>query len=49
MKSMLDDGATGEEAAMIRKNPQNLDKWLDGVTMLDGSPALAKVKEELLK
>ncbi|MEK1888435.1 MAG: choline ABC transporter substrate-binding protein [Phyllobacterium sp.] len=51
MKAMLDEGATGEEAAtaMIRKYPQNLDKWLDGVTMLDGSPALAKVKEELLK
>ena len=51
MKLMLDDGATGEEAAlaMIRKNPQNLDRWLDGVTMFDGSPALPSVKDALLK
>ncbi|EJM99440.1 choline ABC transporter substrate-binding protein [Phyllobacterium sp. YR531] len=51
MKMMLDDGATGEEAAlaMIRKNPENLDKWLDGITSADGSPALEKVKAELLK
>jgi glycine betaine/proline transport system substrate-binding protein len=51
MKKMLDDGATAEEAAaaMIRANPDNLDKWLDGVTMLDGTPALATVKEALVK
>ena len=51
MKSMLDEGATAEEAAlaMIRKDPQNLERWLDGVTMLDGSPALPMVKDVLLK
>lgn len=51
MKMMLDDGATAEAAAtaLIRAKPENLEKWLNGVTALDGTPALAKVRKALAK
>jgi glycine betaine/proline transport system substrate-binding protein len=40
-KSMEPDAAV---RAWIKENPTALDKWLDGVTTLDGKPGLAAVK-----
>ena len=49
MSTILDDGEDPEDAAMawLKKNPQVLDGWLDGVTTLDGGDALAAVHKHL--
>jgi glycine betaine/proline transport system substrate-binding protein len=45
----IDGGADGEQAAAdwLKANPGVLDKWLAGVTTVDGEDGLAAVKEEL--
>ncbi len=49
MQLILDEGKDPAAAAreMMNRNPQMLDKWLDGVTTLDGKPALPVVKAAL--
>jgi glycine betaine/proline transport system substrate-binding protein len=49
MKYLITDGKTAEEAAtlMIKAEPQRLDKWLAGVTTLDGKDGLTAVKTAL--
>jgi glycine betaine/proline transport system substrate-binding protein len=45
----IDGGADGQKAAAdwLKANPGVLDKWLAGVTTVDGEDGLAAVKEEL--
>ncbi len=45
----IDGGADGEQAAAdwLKANPAVLDKWLAGVTTVDGQDGLAAVKQEL--
>ena len=40
-------GASGAAAEWLKANPQALDKWLAGVTTLDGKPGLPAVKAYL--
>ncbi|MCS0495514.1 choline ABC transporter substrate-binding protein [Ancylobacter sp. MQZ15Z-1] len=49
MSDILDKGMQPEAAvrAWIKENPAILDKWLDGVTTLDGKPGLPAVKSGL--
>lgn len=49
MGMILDDGMKPEEAATkwVKGNPNVLDKWLDGVTTIDGGDGLAAVKKHL--
>ncbi|WP_226629565.1 choline ABC transporter substrate-binding protein [Alloyangia pacifica] len=49
MGYILDDGMSELDAArrIIDENAQMLDGWLEGVTTLDGAPALPAVKEGL--
>jgi glycine betaine/proline transport system substrate-binding protein len=49
MGSILFDGKDAGPAAeeWLKKNPAVLDKWLAGVTTLDGQPGLAAVKKSL--
>ena len=45
----IDGGAEGEKAAAdwLKANPGVLDKWLAGVTTVDGQDGLAAVKSNL--
>jgi glycine betaine/proline transport system substrate-binding protein len=49
MGMILDDGMAPNKAAAqwLKKNPQVLDKWLKGVTTIDGKAGLAAVKKHL--
>ncbi|MGL4490357.1 MAG: choline ABC transporter substrate-binding protein [Rhizobiaceae bacterium] len=49
MGLLINDSLPQEEAAkkMIEAEPQRLDKWLAGVTTVDGQPGLAAVKTAL--
>jgi len=49
MGSILNDEMKAEKAATawIKANPASLDAWLDGVTTLDGKPALDAAKKAL--
>jgi glycine betaine/proline transport system substrate-binding protein len=49
MGGILDEGEEPEEAAAawLKENPQILEKWLAGVTTVDGEEGLAAVKEDL--
>lgn len=48
MLPIMDKKAPNESAkAWLAKNPSVLDKWLDGVTTMDGQPGLAAVKKYL--
>lgn len=49
MSMILDENKNPNDAAKawLKANPQVLDKWLDGVTTVDGKPALAAVKAAL--
>jgi glycine betaine/proline transport system substrate-binding protein len=49
MRMILGEGKSADEAAreMIKRNPDKLAKWLDGVSTLDGQPALPAVKSAL--
>ncbi|WP_207100697.1 choline ABC transporter substrate-binding protein [Paracoccus shandongensis] len=46
MGKILDDGMDAREAARewLAENPQAADKWLDGVTTLDGQPGVDALK-----
>jgi len=49
MAAILDDGKDPDEAAAtwLAANPEVLDGWLEGVSTLDGEPALAAVKSSM--
>jgi glycine betaine/proline transport system substrate-binding protein len=49
MSAILDEGKKPNDAATawLKANAQVLDKWLSGVTTLDGKPALPAVKAAL--
>jgi glycine betaine/proline transport system substrate-binding protein len=49
MATIMDEGADPREAARdyLQANPGVLESWLEGVTTLDGEPALPAVKQEL--
>ncbi|MBN9046295.1 MAG: choline ABC transporter substrate-binding protein [Rhizobiales bacterium] len=49
MGKILDDGEEAPKAATewLKANPSVLDKWLDGVTTVDGKPGLPAVKASL--
>ena len=49
MNMILTDGLEAKDAVAkwIKENPAQLDAWLDGVTTVDGKPALAAVKSGL--
>ena len=49
MGAILNDGEDPEKAATawLKKNPAILDKWLAGVTTLDGKDGMAAVKAKL--
>lgn len=49
MSRILNDGAAPETAAeeVLKEQPELLETWLDGVTTLDGEPALPAVRESL--
>lgn len=49
MGGILNDGEEPRDAAhaWLAKNPEVLDQWLEGVTTLDGKPALPAVKSSL--
>ena len=49
MGYMLDDGMDPGAAAMklVRQNPELVDKWLAGVTTLDGKEGAAAVRAHL--
>jgi glycine betaine/proline transport system substrate-binding protein len=49
MQLIIDEGKDAATAAreMMRRNPQMLDQWLEGVTTFDGKPALPAIKEAL--
>jgi glycine betaine/proline transport system substrate-binding protein len=49
MKTILDDGMSPPEAAdaWLKENPEAVDRWLEGVTTVEGEPAAPAVKEAL--
>ncbi|KRB21006.1 MULTISPECIES: choline ABC transporter substrate-binding protein [Mesorhizobium] len=49
MRMILGEGKSADEAAreMIKRNPDKLAKWLDGVSTLGGQPAVPAVKSAL--
>ena len=49
MGAILNDGEKADDAAKawLAANPESLDGWLEGVTTLDGEPALPAVKAAL--
>ena len=49
MSDILDQGMQPDAAVRtwMKANPAALDKWLDGVTTIDGKPGLAAVKSGL--
>ncbi|MBR9885773.1 MAG: choline ABC transporter substrate-binding protein [Oceanospirillales bacterium] len=49
MGAILDDGEKPRDAAKtwLQKNPAVLDRWLEGVTTLDGKDGLSAVKQHL--
>lgn len=49
MGYLMEDGLSPEEAARkaIGEDPKRLDAWLEGVTTLDGQPALEAVRRDL--
>ena len=49
MGTIMDDGADPRDAARdyLKANSEILEAWLDGVTTLEGEPALPAVKEAL--
>lgn len=49
MKMILDDGMSPPEAAetWLKQNPDAIDRWLEGVTAVDGGPAAPAAKEAL--
>jgi glycine betaine/proline transport system substrate-binding protein len=49
MRMILGEGKSADEAAreMIKRNPDKLTKWLDGVSTFDGQPGLPAVKSAL--
>jgi glycine betaine/proline transport system substrate-binding protein len=49
MASILDDGQKPQKAATqwLQNNPAVLEKWLEGVTTINGKPGLAAVKQHL--
>ena len=49
MRMILGEGKSADEAAreMIKRNPDKLAKWLDGVSTFDGQPGLPIVKSAL--
>jgi glycine betaine/proline transport system substrate-binding protein len=49
MRMILGEGKSADEAAreMIKRNPDQLAKWLDGVSTFDGQPGLPVVKSAL--
>lgn len=49
MSDILDQGMEPSAAvkAWMKKNPAEVEQWLDGVTMLDGKPGLDAVKKSL--
>jgi glycine betaine/proline transport system substrate-binding protein len=49
MGYILDEGMEGEAAAgkWLKEHPEVLDKWLAGVTTIDGKDGMAAVKQEL--
>jgi len=49
MRMILGEGKSADEAAreMLKRNPDKLAKWLDGVSTFDGQPALPAVKSGL--
>jgi len=49
MRMILGEGKSADEAAreMIKRNPDKLAKWLDGVSTLGGQPAVPAVKTAL--
>ena len=49
MDSIINEGMTAEEAVRgwMTDNPDAIDRWLDGVTTVEGEPAAPAVKAEL--
>lgn len=49
MGYLVNDGMNPEDAAkeMIKRNPERLSKWLDGITTIDGKPGLPSVRAAL--
>jgi glycine betaine/proline transport system substrate-binding protein len=49
MGKILDEGAEGPAAAKewLKAHPEQIDKWLAGVTTLKGEPGAAAVKASL--
>ena len=49
MASILDEGMEAEEGATewLQQNPEVLDKWLEGVTTVEGEPGLPAVRSHL--
>src|SRR5690606_940046 len=49
MSKILDEGAEGPAAAKewLKAHPEQIDKWLTGVTTLKGEPGAAAVKASL--
>jgi len=49
MKLIINEGMQHEKAAKhwLKNNPQILEQWLKGITTIDGTPALLKVKQSL--
>jgi glycine betaine/proline transport system substrate-binding protein len=49
MRMILGEGKSADEATreMIKRNPDKLAKWLDGVSTFDGKPGLPAVKSAL--
>ena len=49
MGGILDDGQTPDESAKawLKANPATLERWLTGVTTLDGAPALPAAQAAL--
>ena len=49
MGMILDEGLEAEKAAAkwLKKHPQILEKWLKGVTTIDGKNGIASVKKYL--
>ncbi len=49
MGYLINDGMNQEDAAkeMIKRDPERLSKWLDGITTIDGKPGLPTVRAAL--
>lgn len=49
MKLILDDNLSPQEAAerWLKENPEAIDRWLEGVTTVDGDPAAPALKSAL--